>query len=122
MDDSPAGRKLCPISRQLGSTGNCPRSALTHQNPRADRPAGGQCSYLPTTREQTKQVSGVVAPMNAPHYIETKTMTERDHIQVREEQANRYTSREDFQTIFSEHLTELYQLSFLLTRDPARAE
>jgi len=49
-------------------------------------------------------------------------MTERDHIQVREEQANRYASREDFQTIFSEHLNELYQLSFLLTRDPARAE
>ena len=49
-------------------------------------------------------------------------MTERDHIQVREEQANRYASREDFHTIFGEHLTELYQLSFLLTRDPARAE
>jgi DNA-directed RNA polymerase specialized sigma24 family protein len=49
-------------------------------------------------------------------------MTERDHIQVREEQANRYASREDFHTIFSEHLNELYQLSFLLTRDPAKAE
>ena len=79
-------------------------------------------SYLPTTREQRKQVSGVVAAMNAPHYIETKTMTEWDHIQVREEQAIRYASREDFHTIFSEDLTELYQLSFLLTRDPARAE
>ena len=49
-------------------------------------------------------------------------MTGRDHIQVREEQANRYASREDFHAIFNEHLTELYQLSFLLTRDPARAE
>jgi len=49
-------------------------------------------------------------------------MTERDHIQVREEQANRYASREDFHAIFSEHLNELYQLSFLLTRDPAKAE
>jgi hypothetical protein len=49
-------------------------------------------------------------------------MTEQGHIQVREEQANQYASREDFHTIFSEHLTELYQLSFLLTRDPARAE
>ena len=49
-------------------------------------------------------------------------MTERDHIQVREEQANRYASREDFHTIFSGHLNELYQLSFLLTRDPAKAE
>ena len=49
-------------------------------------------------------------------------MTERGNIQVREEQANRYASREDFHTIFSEHLSELYQLSFLLTRDPAKAE
>jgi DNA-directed RNA polymerase specialized sigma24 family protein len=49
-------------------------------------------------------------------------MTEPGHIHVREEQANRYASREDFQTIFSEHLNELYQLSFLLTRDPAKAE
>ena len=49
-------------------------------------------------------------------------MTERNHIRVREEQPNRYASREDFHTIFSEHLNELYQLSFLLTRDPAKAE
>jgi DNA-directed RNA polymerase specialized sigma24 family protein len=49
-------------------------------------------------------------------------MTEPDHIQGREEQANQYASREDFHAIFSEHLTELYQLSFLLTRDPAMAE
>ena len=47
-------------------------------------------------------------------------MTERDHIQVREGQSTRYASREDFHTIFREHLTELYQLSFLLTRDPAK--
>jgi DNA-directed RNA polymerase specialized sigma24 family protein len=63
----------------------------------------------------------MVAPMSAPT-IRDEEMTERGHIQDREEQANRYASREDFQTIFSEHLTELYQLSFLLTRDPARAE
>ena len=49
-------------------------------------------------------------------------MTERGQIQVREKQANRSASREDFHTIFSDHLTELYQLSFLLTRYPARAE
>jgi hypothetical protein len=49
-------------------------------------------------------------------------MTERDHIQVREEQGNRHASPEDFHAIFSEHLNELYQLSFLLTRDPAKAE
>jgi DNA-directed RNA polymerase specialized sigma24 family protein len=49
-------------------------------------------------------------------------MTERDHMQVREEHANRYASHEDFHTIFNDDLKELYQLSFLLTRDPARAE
>ena len=55
-----------------GVRSNCPLSALTHQNRRAGRSAGGHCSYLPTTREQRKQVSGVVAPMNAPHYFEMK--------------------------------------------------
>jgi DNA-directed RNA polymerase specialized sigma24 family protein len=120
MDDSPARRKLCPISRRLGSTANYPLSALTHQNLRAGRSASGHCSYLPTTQEQRKQVVGVVAPMSPT--IRDEGMTERGRIQGREEQANRYASREDFQTIFSEHLTELYQLSFLLTRDPARAE
>jgi DNA-directed RNA polymerase specialized sigma24 family protein len=47
-------------------------------------------------------------------------MTERAHIQVRE--ANVYASLEDFHTVFKEGLKELYQLSFLLTRDPAKAE
>jgi len=51
-----------------------------------------------------------------------KEMTERGHIQVREEQANQYANREDFHAIFTEHLHEFYQLSFLLTRDPAKAE
>ena len=59
--------------------------------------------------------------MSAPT-IRDEEMTEREHIQVRGEQANRYASRDEFHTIFNEHLTELYQLSFLLTRDPARAE
>jgi DNA-directed RNA polymerase specialized sigma24 family protein len=59
--------------------------------------------------------------MSAPLFRDEE-MTERDHIQVPEEQANRYASREDFHTIFSDHLNELYQLSFLLTRDPAKAE
>ena len=49
-------------------------------------------------------------------------MTERAHIQVREKEGNVYASREDFHTIFSEDLKELYQLSLLLTRDPVRAE
>ena len=47
-------------------------------------------------------------------------MTERAHIQVRG--ANAYASHEDFHTIFNEDQKELYQLSFLLTRDPAKAE
>jgi hypothetical protein len=51
-----------------------------------------------------------------------KEMTERAHTQVREGEANLYASREDFHTIFSEDLKELYQLSFLLTRDPAKTE
>jgi hypothetical protein len=65
----------------------------------------------------------VVAAMNAPTPIfGDEEMTERTHIQVREEEANLYASREDFCTIFSECLKGLYQLSFLLTRDPAKAE
>jgi DNA-directed RNA polymerase specialized sigma24 family protein len=47
-------------------------------------------------------------------------VTERAHIQVRE--ANVYASPQDFHTIFNEGLKELYQLSFLLTRDPAKAK
>ena len=49
-------------------------------------------------------------------------MTERADIRFREDEAHVYASREDFQTIFNEDLKELYQLSFLLTRDPAKAE
>ena len=49
-------------------------------------------------------------------------MTERAHIQVREKEGNVYASHEDFHTIFNEDLKELYQLSFLLTSDPAKAE
>jgi DNA-directed RNA polymerase specialized sigma24 family protein len=47
-------------------------------------------------------------------------MTELAHIQVSE--ANVYASHEDFHTVFNEDLKELYRLSFLLTRDPAKAE
>lgn len=120
MDVSPVGRKLCPISRQLGSTVNCPLSALTHQNPRADRSAGGHFSYLPPRAKKAGFWSGC-SNERSPLFRDEE-MTERDHIQVREEQANQYASREDFHTIFREHLDELYQLSFLLTRDPAKAE
>jgi hypothetical protein len=65
----------------------------------------------------------VVAAMNAPAPIfGDEEMTERTHIQVREEEANLLASREDFHTIFNENLKEFYQLSLLLTRDPAKAE
>jgi len=43
-------------------------------------------------------------------------------IQAREHEGDRYASHEDFHTIFREELKELYRLSFLLTRDPAKAE
>jgi DNA-directed RNA polymerase specialized sigma24 family protein len=43
-------------------------------------------------------------------------------IQVREHDRSLYASHEDFHTIFNEDRKEFYQLSFLLTRDPAKAE
>jgi hypothetical protein len=49
-------------------------------------------------------------------------MTERPHIQVREHEPDLHASHEDFHTIFNEDLKEHYQLSFLLTGDPAKAE
>jgi len=40
---------------------------------RIQEPTGPQVvTSLTSPREQRKQVSGVVAPMNAPHYFETK--------------------------------------------------
>jgi DNA-directed RNA polymerase specialized sigma24 family protein len=49
-------------------------------------------------------------------------MSKGTPIQVREQEVDLYASHEDFHTIFNEDLTKLYQLSFLLTRDPAKAE
>jgi hypothetical protein len=49
-------------------------------------------------------------------------MTERAHIEVCEKTGNVYASHEDFHTIFNEDLKDLYQLSFLLTSDLAKAE
>jgi DNA-directed RNA polymerase specialized sigma24 family protein len=49
-------------------------------------------------------------------------MTERAYIQDRKDETDRYASREDFCRIFNEDLDGLYQLSFLLTRDPQKAE
>ena len=49
-------------------------------------------------------------------------MTKGTPIQAREHERARYASHEDFHTVFNEDLKELYQLSFLLTRDPTRAE
>jgi len=58
---------------------------------------------------------------NTPLFGE-KGMTKGTPIQVREHEGSLYASHEDFHTIFNEDLKELYQLSFLLTRDPAKAE
>jgi hypothetical protein len=49
-------------------------------------------------------------------------MTERAYIQDRKDETDRYASREDSRRIFNEDLDALYQLSFLLTRDPQKAE
>jgi len=49
-------------------------------------------------------------------------MTKGAAIQVREREGSPYARHEDFHTIFNKDLQELYQLSFLLTRDPAKAE
>ena len=49
-------------------------------------------------------------------------MTERAFIQYRKDETDQYASREDFRRIFTEDLGGLYQLSFLLTRDPQKAE
>jgi len=49
-------------------------------------------------------------------------MIEQTEIQVPQKEADLYASREDFHAIFNEDLKQLYQLSFLLTRDTAKAE
>ena len=49
-------------------------------------------------------------------------MTKGTPIQVRDHEGTLYASHEDFYTIFNEDLKELYQLSFLLTRDSVKAE
>ena len=49
-------------------------------------------------------------------------MTKETAIQIREKEADLYATQEDFHTIFNEALRELYQLSFLLTRDPEKAD
>jgi DNA-directed RNA polymerase specialized sigma24 family protein len=43
-------------------------------------------------------------------------------IQIHVKEADLYATHEDFHTIFNEGRKELYQLSFLLTRDPEKAE
>jgi DNA-directed RNA polymerase specialized sigma24 family protein len=46
----------------------------------------------------------------------------RAHIPVRGAKADRYASRADFRRIFDEDSIGLYQLSFLLTRNPEKAQ
>jgi hypothetical protein len=49
-------------------------------------------------------------------------MIGRVHIPVRGAKADRYASREDFRKIFDEDSNGLYQLSFLLTGNPEKAQ
>jgi DNA-directed RNA polymerase specialized sigma24 family protein len=49
-------------------------------------------------------------------------MIRRAHIPVRGAKAGRYPSREDFRRIFDEDSIGLYQLSFLLTGNPEKAQ
>jgi hypothetical protein len=49
-------------------------------------------------------------------------MTKGTPIHARELEGSLYASHEDFHTIFNEDLKELYRLSFLLTRDPAKTK
>jgi DNA-directed RNA polymerase specialized sigma24 family protein len=49
-------------------------------------------------------------------------MIGRAHIPVRRAKADRYASREDFRGIFDEDSIGLYQLSFLLTGNPEKAQ
>lgn len=49
-------------------------------------------------------------------------MTDRAYVEDRKDAINCYAGRADFRRIFSEDMKGLYQLSFLLTRDLARAE
>jgi DNA-directed RNA polymerase specialized sigma24 family protein len=58
----------------------------------------------------------------APLLWNVKKMIGRAHIHVRGPKADRYASCEDFPRIFSEESNGLYQLSFLLTGDPEKAE
>ena len=49
-------------------------------------------------------------------------MIGRAHVPVRGPKADRYASREDFRKIFDEDSNGLYQLSFLRTGGPEKAE
>ena len=49
-------------------------------------------------------------------------MTERASIEVPQKEGDVYACREDFHAIFNGDLKQFYQLSFLLTRDSAKAE
>jgi hypothetical protein len=52
MDHSQGGRKLRPVPRQLGNIVSCQLSALRHQDPGVDRPAGADSCYFTTIRER----------------------------------------------------------------------
>jgi DNA-directed RNA polymerase specialized sigma24 family protein len=60
--------------------------------------------------------------MNGTPLFGDDNMPKGTPIQARDQEGDLYASHEDFHTIFNEDLKELYQLSLLLTRDPAKAE
>jgi DNA-directed RNA polymerase specialized sigma24 family protein len=49
-------------------------------------------------------------------------MAQFSNMRIRKNEVNPYATREDFGRVFSEERNELYQLSFLLTRDRKKAE
>ena len=79
---------------------------------------------LQSRAEQKYQASGVVGCANQSRALPfgEQEMTKRAQIQVPQKEADVYASREDFHAIFNEDLKQFYQLSFLLTRDTAKAE
>jgi DNA-directed RNA polymerase specialized sigma24 family protein len=77
---------------------------------------------LPATRERRWHVFGLVARMSGASLFGEKDMTKGTPVEVREHYGSLYASHEDFHTIFNEDLKQFFQISFLLTGDPAKAE
>ena len=72
--------------------------------------------------QQLKQILASGLPPSRALLFGEQEIAERAQIQVPKKEVAVYASREDFHAIFNEDLKQLYQLSFLLTRDTAKAE